>query len=114
MGARTVAGEIVTVPMVRLLGTGSKGTASRAVPEPFPELSQNFFICVEGFPQGLKPFESVDADGTTEVVPYRFLPFLGHVVPVFAQEPTSFYSTLQAKAPAGARARFLDLIRANP
>ncbi len=63
MGARTVAGEIVTVPIVRLDGTGfralgsmplgfrrwqSAGRGARAtccLPRtcPLPELSQNFF-----------------------------------------------------------------------
>jgi hypothetical protein len=58
MGARTVAGEMVTVPMVRLGGTGFRGAGSRAgAPAPHEcsgtawrtrvsaphELSQNFF-----------------------------------------------------------------------
>src|SRR5208282_3066239 len=56
MGARTVAGAIVTVPIARLSGTGSRGTAwrtklalslSKGVSAPNElvphELSQNFF-----------------------------------------------------------------------
>src|ERR1039457_6898590 len=55
IGARTVAGEMVTVPMERLVGTGFRyagsptdsAVSSRAgapAPHvPFPELSQNFF-----------------------------------------------------------------------
>src|ERR1700722_6098908 len=45
MGARTVAGVLVTLPMERLPGTGFSGAASRAkVPAAHdPELSQNFF-----------------------------------------------------------------------
>ena len=43
MGARTVAGEIVTVPIARVAGTGRRGMAWRTrVPAPH-ELSQNFF-----------------------------------------------------------------------
>jgi hypothetical protein len=46
IGARTVAGEIVTLPIARLSGTGSGGAAWRTrvsgADEPF-ELSQNFF-----------------------------------------------------------------------
>src|ERR1700730_17498575 len=41
MGARTVAGEMATLPMVRVAGTGRSAAASRAgAPH---ELSQNFF-----------------------------------------------------------------------
>src|ERR1017187_8071016 len=76
MGARTVAGEMVTVPMVRLAGTGFRFARSRRG-EPAPlgfsgagwrakpalslskgvsapdvpfELSQNFFMSVENVP----------------------------------------------------------------
>jgi hypothetical protein len=45
MGAKTVAGEMVTVPIEKLLGTSLSGAASRAgVSAPHGlELSQNFF-----------------------------------------------------------------------
>src|SRR5579864_3531174 len=43
MGARTVAGEMVTLPMMSAAGTGCSGAAWRArAPAPH-ELSQNFF-----------------------------------------------------------------------
>src|SRR5689334_3040313 len=43
MGAKTVAGEIVTVPICKSFGTGLRDTGSRAgAPAPLPaELSQN-------------------------------------------------------------------------
>jgi hypothetical protein len=82
MGARTVAGEMVTVPIVRLDGTGFRDLGSvtlevgspraeelapqaSAPQAPLPELSQNFFTVL-------------------------------------------FYLRAQNEAPAGARARFLD------
>src|SRR6202140_4155176 len=73
MGARTVAGEIVTAPMVRLAGTGFSGTAWRAKPAlslskgvppphwPF-ELSQNFFTVLFYLPHKAKALTEARAE----------------------------------------------------
>jgi hypothetical protein len=67
MGARTVAGEIVTVPIWTDFGTDVSGHITRPTPAPFPELSQNFFtagIVTSAFKQkpplrrGLNPCKS--------------------------------------------------------
>jgi hypothetical protein len=62
MGAKTVAGEMVTEPMLRLAGTGFNGTAWRAKPAlslskgvPAPHvLSQNFFTVLFYLPHKAK------------------------------------------------------------
>ena len=61
MGARTVAGEMVTVPMARLAGTGRTGAAGRKrVSAPHvAELSQNFFMTVEERPSAAEAARSL-------------------------------------------------------
>src|SRR6478609_1658285 len=72
MGARTVAGAMVTVPIWRRLGTGSTGAASREAAEPLPELSQNLRIGQEPFTTR-EPFTTEDTEDAEETDWFYFM-----------------------------------------
>jgi len=55
IGARTVAGVMLTVPIERLVGTGFSGATSRTRASPPDGLSQNFFTPVFYFLSATSP-----------------------------------------------------------